>query len=99
MVTLQRQTGKIRAQLAGTRGLVGYSFRVKLLSHRFWTLSIWEDERALLAFVGKDPHRATMGTLQPYMAETAFTRWTIDGSKVPPPWDDAMQRADAASTK
>jgi len=36
---------KIRAQLAGTPGLIGYSFRANLLSHRFWTLSTWEDER------------------------------------------------------
>ena len=69
------------------------------MSHRFWTLSIWDDERALMAFVGRDPHRTTMGILQPYMAEAAFTRWTIRGSDVPPSWDDAMQRADATSTK
>jgi len=99
MLTLQRQTGKVRAQLASTPGLVGYSFRAKLMSHRFWTLSIWEDERALTAFVGRDPHRVTMGILEPYMAETAFTRWTIRGSDVPPSWDEAMQRADATSTK
>ncbi len=42
VVTLQRQSGKIRAQLAGTPGLVGYSFRAKLPSHRFWTLCIWD---------------------------------------------------------
>ena len=99
MLMLQRQTGKVRAQLASTPGLVGYSFRAKLMSHRFWTLSIWEDERALMAFVGRNPHRATMGILQAYMAETAFTRWTIRGSEVPPSWDDAMQRADATSAK
>lgn len=93
MVTLQRQTGKIRAQLARTPGLVGYSFRAKLVSHRFWTLSIWEDERALMSFVAKDPHRASMGALQSYMGETAFTRWTIRGSDVPPSWDDAMRRS------
>src|SRR5439155_11525986 len=39
---------------------------------------------ALMSFVGKDPHQATMGTLQSYMDETAFTRWTIRGSDVPP---------------
>src|SRR5207249_7228055 len=49
-----------------------------------------EDERALMAFVGRDSHRMTMGILQPYMAETAFTRWMIRGSEVPPSWDDAM---------
>src|SRR2546426_9873644 len=74
MMILQRQSGKVRAQLALTPGLVGYSFRANLMSHRFWTLSIWEDERALMAFVGREPHRTPMGILQPYMAETVFTR-------------------------
>src|SRR5437870_11693026 len=93
MLTLQRQTGKVRAQLASTPGLVGYSFRAKRMSHRFWTLSIREDERALMAFVGRDSHRMTMGILQPYMAETAFTRTTIRGTEAPPSWRDAMHRA------
>ena len=99
MLTLQRQSGKVGKQLAHTRGLVGYSFRAKLSSHRFWTLSIWEDEGALMAFVRQDPHRATMGLLRPFMGETAFTRWTIRGSEVPPSWDDAIRRSEAAPTK
>ena len=98
MVTLQRQSGKIRAQLAETPGLIGFSFRAKLLSHHSWTLSIWEDERPLMSFVGKDPHQATMGTLRSYMGETVFTRWTIRGSDVPPSWDDAMRRSDSPPT-
>src|SRR6266849_4833307 len=99
LLTLQRRSSKVGRQLAETRGLVGYSFRAKLSSHRFWTLSIWEDEQALMAFVSRDPHRGTMGLLQPYMCESAFTRWTIRGSGVPPAWDDAIQRSDAAATK
>ena len=98
IVTLQRRSGKIRAQLAGPPGLIGYSFRANLLSHRFWTLSIWEDERSLMSCVGRDPHQATMGTLQAYMGETAFTRWTIRGSDFPPSWDDAMRRSDSPPT-
>src|SRR5437870_71016 len=34
MLTLQRQSSKVGKQLAETRGLVGYSFRAKLSSHR-----------------------------------------------------------------
>ncbi len=35
LLTLQRQSSKVGRQLAETRGLVGYSFRAKLPSHRF----------------------------------------------------------------
>ncbi len=52
-----------------------------------------------MAFVRQDPHRATMGLLRPYMGESAFTRWTIRGSDVPPSWDDAVRRSDAVATK
>src|SRR3989442_7980945 len=73
MLTLQRQSGKVRSQLASTPGLIGYSFRAKLMSHRFCTVSIWEYERALIAFVGSRPHRTTITILQPDMGETAST--------------------------
>ncbi len=33
------------------------------------------------------------------MGETAFARWTIRGSDVPPSWDEAMRQSDVASTK
>jgi heme-degrading monooxygenase HmoA len=98
MIRFSRHVRRIQRQLATAPGLIGYSLRAKLLRHRFWTLSVWEDDAALNAFVRADPHRTTMGALQTYMDETAFLRWTIAGSKVPPSWDEAMRRsADAAA--
>ena len=99
MLTLQRQSSKVGKQLARTPGLLGYSFRAKVASHRFWTLSVWEDESALMAFVRQDPHRLTMGMLEPYMDEPAFRRWSIRGSDVPPSWADAMRRSESARPK
>ena len=56
---LTRRAGQVAGQLADTSGLIGFTFRAKILGHRFWTLSVWEDEDALMAFVGKDrpPYR------------------------------------------
>jgi len=45
MLTLQRQSSKVGRQLAETRGLVGYSFRAKFASHRFWTSPSGETSR------------------------------------------------------
>lgn len=97
MWMFSRHVRAIRRQLAGTPGLVGYSLRAKLLRHSFWTLSVWEDDAALMAFVGKEPHRATMSALRPHMDATAFVRWELMGSEVPPSWDAAMRRSDAES--
>src|SRR3989475_6011934 len=84
MLTLQRGSSKVGKQLAETRGPVGYSFRAKLSSHRFWTLSIWEAERALMTFVGQNPHRATMGLPQRYMGAAACTPSALRGADLPP---------------
>jgi heme-degrading monooxygenase HmoA len=93
MWTFSRQVRAIRRQLAGTPGLIGYSLRDKLLRHRFWTLSVWEDEPALTAFITNEPHRTTMGALRSRMDATAFVRWELAGSDVPPSWDEGVRRS------
>src|SRR5438128_7581284 len=51
-----RQSNAIQKQLKGSRGLIGYSLRAQLLGKKAWTVSIWEDARALIEFVGKSHH-------------------------------------------
>lgn len=86
-----RYSGVVAKQLEGTRGLVGFSFRAKLVTREFYTLSVWEDEQALMDFVGTQPHLGTMGALRPHMTETKFVRWALKGSLVPPSWEDALR--------
>jgi heme-degrading monooxygenase HmoA len=92
MLDLVRRSGAVSDQLATTPGLIGFTFRAKLLRHRFWTLSVWENEQALIAFVGKSPHLDAMTVLQPHMGKTAFVRWTVKGNELPLRWDDALTR-------
>ena len=87
-----RFSRQVARQLRGTRGLIGFSFRVKFLSRRFYTLSVWEDEQALMDFVGGNPHFDTMQVLGPHMGSTKFVRWTVRGSGVPPSWREAVHR-------
>jgi hypothetical protein len=47
---------RIRRQLRTSARLVGHSLRARLAAKRFWTLSAWEDETALRAFVAAPPH-------------------------------------------
>src|SRR6266540_4816199 len=75
VLTLMRRSRAVSRQLASTPGLIGFTFRAKLLRHRFWTLSAWEDETALTAFVGKAPHLDAMKVLGPFMGDAAFFRW------------------------
>jgi hypothetical protein len=77
---------RILRQLRTSAGLFGYSLQARLAAKRFWTLSVWEDEMAVQAFVSAPPHAAVMKALAP------FTRWTVKGFELPPQWDDALKR-------
>jgi hypothetical protein len=85
-------TSRIQAQLRSARGLVGYSLLAHVLAKRFWTLSVWENEVALMDFVHKQPHQEAMMILRRYMGGADFLRWKVDGSSVPPSWHEAMDR-------
>jgi len=88
---------RIRQQLRGSSGLIGYSLRAQLAAKRFWTLSVWEDGAALHTFVAAPPHVAIMKALAPHMGRTRFARWTVKGSDLPPRWEEALKRGDATN--
>jgi hypothetical protein len=96
MLLFFRYTGQINEQLRATRGAMGYAMRAKVLTKEFWTLSVWESDRALMDFVVKVPHNDAMTEISPFMGPTKITRWRSKGSELPPRWDAAMQRATGA---
>ena len=91
-----RLVRRVQAQLGGTEGLVGYSLLAKPLRKEYWTLSLWDDEPALQAFVGTRPHLDVMSRLAGEMGQTQFGRWTMRGSDAPPNWKDALRRLQSA---
>lgn len=88
-----RDVRRIRGQLARSHGLVGYSLRARPLRKEYWTLSVWESERALFAFVKELPHSGVMSSLRRRMGATRFLRWRLGAGEAQPTWDDAMSRA------
>jgi hypothetical protein len=107
-LSLQRQwdvpllfwhTMRIARQLRRSRGVVGYSLRAELLSRRFWTLSAWEDELALQAFVRTQPHGRIMTAMASRMGANNFIRWTVNGSDLPLAWSDALKRGQVADKR
>ncbi len=82
----------IRRQLAGSEGLIGYSLDAHIPGKEFWTLSVWEDRESLWRFVQKMPHSQAMTDLLPRMGKTEFFHFEVDGSSVPPDWEETRQR-------
>ena len=87
-----RYSSQIRGQLSDSEGLIGYSLDANILSRKFWTLSVWEDEQSLQRFVQRPPHDRVMTDLLPDMGQTEFFYWEVNGSSVPPDWEEAKQR-------
>lgn len=85
-------TVQVVKQLESAEGLLGYSLLARPLSKRFWTLSAWENDDALSAFVRNTPHASIMAALAPHMDKTKFVQWTVKGSQVPLKWDEALRR-------
>jgi quinol monooxygenase YgiN len=85
-------TARIAAQLRKSSGLLGYSLRAEFRAKQFWTLSAWQDEAALHAFVRAEPHSQTMRAMASRVGATKFIRWTVKGSELPASWEEALER-------
>jgi quinol monooxygenase YgiN len=82
---------QVQRQLRATPGVIGYSLRAQVLSRNFWTLSVWEDQKALMEFVAKLPHGEAMRAMTPHMGRTTFAQWKVAGSSLPLSWSKTMQ--------
>ena len=89
--TFLSYTLAIERQLKESRGIIGYSLLAHLLFKKFWTLSVWEDEGALMEFVRKGEHKETMIGLRGRLGNTKFVKWKVRGSEIPPPWEHAFR--------
>jgi heme-degrading monooxygenase HmoA len=91
-VSFFRAVSAIRKQLAGADGLVGYTLRAKPLARDYWTLSVWQDESALRAFMRTAPHAGVMSSLRPLMGPTKFVTWNIRAADGRPNLTGALER-------
>jgi heme-degrading monooxygenase HmoA len=57
----------------------------------FWTLTAWQDEAAMRAFMFASPHREAMPKLANWCDEAAVAHWTQDTAQMPS-WEEAHMR-------
>lgn len=87
-------TRRIHYQLARTPGLLGFSFRGRF-PLQYWTLSAWEDGRALRDFVKVGTHDRAMTGLSRTMREFHHIHWKVDGGELPLLWADGLRRLES----
>jgi 3-phenylpropionate/trans-cinnamate dioxygenase ferredoxin component len=89
----------IRRQLAQTEGLIGYYLDAHPLAKEFWTFWVWKDRQSLWNFVQKMPHSQAMQDLRPHMKQTEFFHFEVNGSSVPPDWQEPKRRMQERETE
>jgi heme-degrading monooxygenase HmoA len=86
---------KIRRQLAGANGLVGYALNARLTRKEFWTVSVWESKDDLERFAAANPHATIIKTKTERMGESRFVFWACQGGDVPITWDTVAEHLTA----
>ncbi|HEY2921581.1 MAG TPA: hypothetical protein VGK77_21555 [Candidatus Binatia bacterium] len=85
-------TRQIEKQLKQTTGLIGYRLRAKVFAGKFFHLSAWKSEAAVLTFVQQQPHLRIMEKLVGRLGKTEFRYWTVKGSELPLVFERELQR-------
>jgi heme-degrading monooxygenase HmoA len=97
VVPFLRASMRLRKEAARTPGNVGLGLATNPLTKRFWTLSSWESDDALRAFVAGELHREVVTRFKGASASSRFVFWEIAAPASPPTWSDAEAKlADAA---
>jgi hypothetical protein len=81
----------VRKQLSTADGLVGDTLRARPLARDYWTLSVWQDDRALREFMRTPPHVQLIASLKPSMGPTKFVTWKISPADGRPSMADALE--------
>lgn len=84
---------------SGPEGLVGQSLAQKIFGREYRTLTVWEDEDAMMAFVLGEAHLAAMADSTEIADPESpigplVQRWEIAPEDLPPVWDEVIERLD-----
>jgi hypothetical protein len=76
-------------QTARASGFSGGRLLVDV-GHTFWTLTVWDSDRAMKAFRGSGAHARAMPRLMKWCDEAAYAHWEPSGDSVPF-WQEAYE--------
>jgi heme-degrading monooxygenase HmoA len=93
-----RASARVNKQAKAAPGHLGSRLRAQFGKLTFWTLSAWEDEAAMTAFVRTAPHTDAMRDLRDRgaMRSGEFRSWDAPSGTALPSWDDVAARFPSA---
>lgn len=85
-------TNGVVAQLMETPGFLGLSLAFEPSCGFARTLTVWESEEAMFAFVNSGAHVEAMGQTFAVGVTGRVTSWTAPAEEMPPSWEDAIAK-------
>lgn len=73
-------------------GYVGHRVRTRIFGNEVWTMTVWQDERSLDAFVRAPIHREAIKQGLGGVKSAQFLRFEYPAADVPPSWDEVIER-------
>lgn len=83
-------------QMERSAGVVGFATLARPLRKQYGTLSVWESEDALAAFVRSADHGELVRTMGDELDAVRSVRWTVTAADGRPTWRDGFERLAAA---
>lgn len=83
------RTRSAQKQVEKAPGFVGGRLLIDR-KRAYWTLTVWESEKAMKAYRGSGAHGAVMPRLTHWCDEAAYTHWESQDASVPE-WPEAYQ--------
>lgn len=82
---------KVETSLQNQPGFIGYSKRVELLGNNAWTMTVWNSEAEMNAFVRGQAHQAAIREGYSALQGAKFARITLKRDEIPLSWEQALQ--------
>jgi len=86
-----RSVRDAEAAIRSQPGLIGYAKRTELLGTESWTVSAWESEANMLAFMRSPAHSAAMEQAADTYERARFARVSVPAGKLPLPWPEILE--------
>jgi heme-degrading monooxygenase HmoA len=94
-----RDTRRLLAELPTQPGLVGYSFRFELLGPSAWTMTAWNNDASLNAFVRSPEHREAVRRSGETAQNLRFATIEMPVGSLPLNWREARRLLEVTEEK
>lgn len=94
-----RHVDAVLDQMEEQPGFIGGSLRGRIIGREAWTMTVWEDEASLGAFVGGGAHLEAMVDASSVVDGVWSVTYSVTREEMPPSWSHALDELEKVEPK